>query len=110
MKQCQKYGCGSFAFNLKKDGIDQGNFCDVCFLKEENKFIRKTFLTLLKSYLGAFKINNKFFEKINPYAGQEDLLKNIIDMNNHFIEKTEKKYELIKLNKHLTKIANWKLK
>lgn len=29
MKRCNKKGCGSYAFNLRRDGIDQGELCDV---------------------------------------------------------------------------------
>jgi len=39
MKRCKAkrydgFGCGSYAFNLHKEGVEQGGFCDVCFWRE----------------------------------------------------------------------------
>ena len=44
MKRCKhikgSYECGSYAFNLRSSGIDQGNFCDVHYWQDqaENAF------------------------------------------------------------------------
>jgi uncharacterized protein (UPF0335 family) len=44
MKQCKhkigSYECGSYAFNLRKDGIEQGDLCDVHYWQDqaENAF------------------------------------------------------------------------
>jgi len=34
-KRYDGFGCGSYAFNLHKEGIDQGDFCDVCFWRRQ---------------------------------------------------------------------------
>lgn len=46
MKQCKAkrhdgFGCGSYAFNLHKEGIDQGDFCDVHFWRERARELDK---------------------------------------------------------------------
>ena len=33
MKRCKHPGCGSYALNLWRDGIDQGDLCDVHYWK-----------------------------------------------------------------------------
>ncbi|MFA7291840.1 MAG: hypothetical protein WC023_06285 [Rhodocyclaceae bacterium] len=34
-KRPDGYGCGSYAFNLARDGIDQGTLCDVHYWQDQ---------------------------------------------------------------------------
>lgn len=46
MKQCKHiekdgfHECGSYAFNLRKDGIDQGDLCNVHYWQNKSEAIR----------------------------------------------------------------------
>jgi len=41
MIRCNHKGCGSYAFNLWRDGIDQGNLCDVHYWKNKAEEFQK---------------------------------------------------------------------
>jgi hypothetical protein len=41
MKRCNYQGCGSYAFNLSRDGIDQRDLCDVHYWQSKAKTARR---------------------------------------------------------------------
>ena len=53
--------CGSYAFNLEKDDIDQGDLCDVHYWKNKAK---RTWVDLTRT-----QIQNVYFEILKEHRG-----------------------------------------
>lgn len=51
-KRPDGYGCGSYQFNLKRDGIDQGTLCDVHYWQARGE-ARDAVVKAAQEYLSA---------------------------------------------------------
>ena len=58
--------CGSYAFNLEKDDIDQGDLCDVHYWKNKAK---RTWVWLTIEQV------HECWEKLPPYFNEKDFAK-----------------------------------
>ncbi len=55
MKRCAKQGCGSYAFNLHQDGIDQVDLCDVHYWQSHSERLQAE-LARVKAERDALKV------------------------------------------------------
>lgn len=56
--------CGSYAFNLHQEGIDQGEFCDVCYWRS----LCEAQAQFLRSQITRFKYEWRRLVKFFPKA------------------------------------------
>jgi len=70
-KKCKHVGkdgfhrCGSYAFNLEKDDIDQGDLCDVHYWENKAKRERVVFPTVLRKMWSGGEVQAWLDENVN---------------------------------------------
>ena len=69
MIRCNHKGCGSYAFNLWRDGIDQGDLCDVHYWQNKAEMaVAEVFAAVLKEREACAKLVESRAEKRVEYG------------------------------------------